>query len=304
MKRLYQFLIFTTCLTMILPGCVNLSAVTEFANTSNKTLATFDTVRLNYVTMYKGRAKREFLQKHNFEESPLIREREYQGFTTDSLMKANEAADKSVQLIHQVLVNYFEGLKNLSNNELMNFGGDVDKLSAALKTTGVVRVKPEEHQAYSSLTRLMVRASTDAYRRRALSRYIEEAQPSVMVLINKMDTIINLMIPMFTEEGSQSYIAYRNMVVKDKALSYSQRQMLADQYIERRHRLEARIARLRSYQAELAKIRDAHTALYKGRDKVQGKEMRAALLSYITDIEQLKADFDKLNTPPVDGKSN
>ncbi|MEP0710327.1 MAG: hypothetical protein ABJC55_00240, partial [Algoriphagus sp.] len=160
-------------------SCVNLQAVTEYSATSMAGIQNFEEIDYSFLQHCLDRCTDEAIATYAIKPAQ------------ECSCSLYQQADSVTQVIYNTLAGYFEGLNNLSNNQLTNYSSDALVSALSADALGPVKVDAASVTAFSSLSNTLLRASTDLYRKKKLGFYIEQANEPIQVLLKNFTTIIN-----------------------------------------------------------------------------------------------------------------
>lgn len=140
-------------------------------------------------------------------------------------------ADSVTLLLYSAVKGYFNGLAQLSGNEIIDYSFDALKKSLTEGTFGEVEINSEHVNAYSNISKILLRATTDAYRKNKIKIYIAEANAPLKVLLDKLRFILreNLAGELnFKKE--RLYIHYRELNMNPSLSDYEKEKAVTDYY--------------------------------------------------------------------------
>ncbi len=263
-------------------GCVSLRAVHDFSETSSTDLQGFEDIDYTF-------------QQHCLERCRLsaVKSLEIKRALTCNCA-VYQKADSITQFLYQAIRGYFDGLADLSRNALTHYHFDALKNALSAGEYGSVQINPQQAEAYTQIAHILLRATTDAYRRKKIKEYIGEANKPIHVLLKKFQFIIrdNLRGELkFRKETL--YAFYKETLLEDDLSDYEKR-AAASAYYRRIAAIDSKMARLNVFAESLETIAEGHQKLYDNRNRLSAKALSARITRYASDIRDLRSAFHKL----------
>lgn len=271
-------------LTAGLNSCVNLKAINNYSSSSSKGIKKFEDI--NYSFKQHCLTKCQFEAIKNFE---IKRDVEC---NCDSY----KTADSVTLLIYASINGYFDGLTNLSNNDLTDYNFDALKKSLTEGDFADIKIDKEQVNAYSKISKLLLKATTDAYRKNKLKKYIEEANEPIQILLKKFQFILqkNLEDELnFKKEKLYAYYTEMNLNLGKTLTEYEKGKATID-YYQQLSDINTKQKQIDAFAKSLTAISDGHQKLYENRNKLTVKELKDLLTQYSSDIQDLISEFNKL----------
>tara|TARA_R110002020_G_scaffold260835_1_gene475172 strand:- start:144 stop:1010 length:867 start_codon:yes stop_codon:yes gene_type:complete len=269
---------------LVLLSCVNLKSVGDFSVSSMESLKNFEQIDYSFLQHCFDRCRDEAIRTYDIKRAQ------------ECSCALYEEADSVTQVFYNTIEGYFEGLGQLSHNELTTYSSDA--VIGALSTEGLGPLTIDESTAtaFASLSNTLLRASTDFYRRKKLAKYIEEANEPIQVLLENFEVIISTNLKgelRFKRERLYTY--YMDMKMSRTVLSeYEKGKATADYY----HALEVikqKEKELEVYGKSLSEIAKGHQLLYENRNKLSVKSFQNLVKGYSSNVKELISEFNKLN---------
>ena len=203
-------------------------------------------------------------------------------------------ADQSMRKIERSVRKYFAGLKNLSDDALTNY--KVDPVADAIKEGqyGTVTIEKKQVQAYASIAKVLLKASTDAYRRNKIKEYIIEANAPLQDLMEKLVFILRNNLATELDFRKESLYAYYMELKQSKNLSDYEKGKAVNDYFAGIDDATRKKTRILNYAKAVEKIATAHDELYKNRDKLTEQMFRSLLSEYTNNVEEIMESVDDL----------
>jgi hypothetical protein len=265
-----------------LNGCVNLKSVNNYSSSSSKGIKKFE--EINYSFSRHCIDKCQFEAIRNFEIKRDI-ECDCDGY---------KKADRVTLLIYNSIKGYFDGLTNLSNNDLTDYNFDALNKSLTKGDFGDIKIEKEQEEAYSKISKILLKATTDVYRKKKLKIYIEEANDPLQILLKKFQFITQKNLEdelKFKKERLYAY--YKEMNLNNTLSDYEKGKATMD-YYQQLSDINSKQKQIDAFAKSLKAIADGHQKLYDNRNKITAKELKGLLTQYASDIQDLNSEFNKL----------
>lgn len=271
-------------LPIVLFSCVNLKTVGDFSSTSVESIKNFEQIDYSFLKHCQDRCRDESIRKFDIKRAQECSCAVYQ------------EADSVTQVIYTSIEGYFEGLSELSHNELTTYRSD-DLISAlSADELGPLKIDAQTVSAFSSLSNTLLRASTDLYRRKKITTYIELANEPIQVLLEKFKLIIGTNLKgelQFKRE--RLYAFYMDMKMNGTLLSEYEKSKATGDYYQALEAIQRKEMELAVFSQSLDEIAKGHQVLYDNRKRLSMKDFGGLLLSYSSNVENLISEFNKLN---------
>lgn len=265
-------------------SCVNLQTVTDYSSTSMEGIQNFEQIDYSFLKHCLDRCTDEAIRTFEIKRAQ------------ECSCALYEEADSVTQVIYSSIEGYFEGLSNLSHNQLTNYRSDALVGALSADALGPVKIDSRTVTAFSSLSNTLLRATTDLYRKKKIVSYIEQANEPIQVLLEKFKLIVGTNLKgelRFKRERLYGY--FIEMKMNGTVLSdYEKGKATADYYqaLEAILRKEMELAVFAQSIDEIAK---GHQVLYENRNKLSVKDLQGLLNSYSSNVKSLISEFNKLN---------
>jgi hypothetical protein len=203
-------------------------------------------------------------------------------------------ADNVTLLIYNAIKGYFDGLTNLSNKDLTNYNFDALKKSLTEGTFGNIKIDKNHVDAYSALSKILLKASTDIYRKKKLIEYIEDANAPIQILLSEFQFIIqNNLRGELDFKREKLYTYYKNMINNNTLTDY-EKGMATTDYYQQLLEVTTKQNQIDAFAKSLKSMAEGHQKLYENRNKMQAKEVKELLTGYASDIQDIISEFNKL----------
>ena len=265
-------------------SCVNLKSVGDFSSSSIESIRNFEQIDYSFLQHCLDRCADEAIRLYEIKRAQACNCAIY------------EEADSVAQVFYNTIEGYFEGLGQLSQNELTTYSSDALIGAFTTEEVGPLKIDERTATAFSSLSNTLLRASTDFYRRKKLAKYIEDANEPIQILLDKFEVIVSTNLKgelRFRRERLYAY--YMDMKMSRTVLSeYEKGQATADYY----HSLEEikrKEMELEVFGESLQVIAKGHQVLYDNRNELSVKSLQNLIKGYASNVKGLISEFNKLN---------
>lgn len=265
-------------------SCVNLKAVGEFSATSQVSIRNFEKIDYTFLDHCMDRCKEEAIGKFEFNRE------------LECACDIYVEADSVTQIMYQAIGGYFENLGNLSQNELTEYSTNAMVNSMTAVELGPLAIDSNLATAYSALSNVMLRGTTDFYRRRKIAGYIEDANEPLQVLLEAFQRIVRTNLKgelRFKKERLYAY--YMDMKMNNTLQSDYEKGKATTDYYQAIEDIQRKEKQMDLFAETLAEIAKGHQLLYDRRDKLSAKDLTLAMLGYSGQVKILVSEFNKLN---------
>lgn len=270
-------------LSVVASSCVNLKSINNFSSTSSTGIKKFEDINYSFKQHCIDRCQFEAIRKFEIKRDIECNCDDYR------------KADSVTQLIYNSIRGYFDGLTNLSNNDLTNYNFDALKKSLTEETFGSIKIEKEQVEAYSKISKILLKATTDIYRKNKLKKYIEEANEPIQILLNKFQFIIQKNLEgelNFKKERLYAY--YQEMKMNNPPLTEYEKGKATSDYYQQLFDINTKQKQIESFAKSLKSISEGHQKLYDNINKMSTKELKDLLIGYTSDIQDIISEFNKL----------
>ncbi len=262
-------------------SCINLKHVNEFSISSLEGAKSFEA--LNY----------------SFKQSCLDKCIEENINNFDIISKAcdciqEEQADSITLKIYNSVYGYLDGLARLSDGELTAY--QTGELEAALTqgNFGSITINQENVASYSKISKILIRAFTDSFRKNKIKEYIIEANDPVLELLSFLDfnltENLNGKLNVKKERVKGDYFD----LIKDNSISNMEKRNAVKEYYKVISELESQQQKLYNYSKTLSAIAKGHQKLYDNIDNLNKIEIKQVLFQYASEIKVIVSEFKKI----------
>lgn len=267
-----------TFFVLFFSGCVSLNNISTYAGASLTGIKYFND--LNYSFEQNCLDKCRFDSAINRKISPKL----------NCDCAKSSKADSVNQAIYNVVVSYFSGLAELSDNHetTENIGTLVEKIHTMNWLDDV------HSKAVTDISSVLYQAATNNYRRKKLITYIERANAPIQLLLKKLK--INLQADLSTslDRKAKNLTDFFEEPVRDTTVSDFQILTITDDYYRRLNDIDTKRRTILAYCEGLDAIAQGHQKLFDGHAKADSKEIKAMLFQSATDIKFIYSDVKKL----------
>jgi len=266
----------------LLSSCTSLRAVNNFSSVSSTGLSKFEEIPNSFTRHCLERCVSENIRKLEIKR------------TADCDCSNYQKADSVTLLIYLSIRGYFEGLTDVSANDLTHY--KLDDLSASLTagTFGDIKIDQQQADAYKMVSTILLDAVTGNYRKNKIKKYVGEANQPLQVLLNKFQFILQQNLEgelNFKKEKLYAY--YRELLLND-ALNDYEKEKAATEYYEALSAVNEEQHRIDLFANSLQDIAEGHQKIYDNRNKMTGKELSDSLIVYQSAISDAVSQFNKL----------
>ena len=267
-------------------SCVNLKTVSSFSTTSLKSLENFEDINFSFSQFCADKCQFEAIRK-------LEINKELKCYCT-----VYESADSVTLLIYNSLRGYFDGLTKISASDLTIYNFDALKTALNAGTFGTVKISKEDVNAYTAISKILLKATTDIYRKNRIAKYVEEANQPVQVLLNKLKTIVHRNMEEELEFKKLANFTYCTQLLDTTLhidhLNHNEKAGILRTYYQQNSEIDLKKKQIESFSKSLATIAEGHQKLYDNRNKITAKEVRELLIGYISNMKDIETQINKL----------
>jgi hypothetical protein len=274
---------FTVIISFIVAqSCVNLKAINDYSNQSASSIKKYDEIGYSFT-------------QHCFDRCLL------DNITTFQIRRETEcpcdafvAADSVTALIYHTISGYFQGMADLSKNELTTY--NTDTLSKALTEGkfGSITIEKKDVAAYGGLGKTLLNAASNGYRRRKLKQYVEEANVPVQTLLGKLQFILQKNLREELDFKKEKLFDFYKTLSLDMSITRYDKTRAMEDYYQSLSEISKKQKQLDEFSKALGVIAAGHQKLYDHRNKMSAKEITGMLISYSSTIKNLMSGFNKL----------
>jgi hypothetical protein len=269
-------------LLFVLAGCATLKPVNDFSSASLNGIKKFEEINYSF-------------QQHCMERCWLEAARNFDiRRDTECDCGSYKKADNITQQIYSSLKNYFSGLANLSDNRLTDYNFKALENSLTKGDFGDISIEDEHVKAYSNLSGILLKATTDLYMSNKITKYIGEANEPVQVLLRKFQFIIQQNLEGELNFKKEKLLDYYMGMKMGNTLSDYEKGKAANDYYQQISGILAQQKQMDAFARGLNSISEGHQELYNNRNKITVRELAVRLAGYACDIQDIISEFNKL----------
>lgn len=280
---------------LVLTSCVNLQSVQLFGTASAVSLQQYTAVPATFTGIYRQRVRDDSLSRHPFGRIPLIGIDFSDRVRQDSL-RSYLLADSLTKAGTQLLTAYFNALANLAVT-----GKAFVPVRLASPTverflqTPAVKLTPEQSASFIRMANLLGSIGTGAYRRRRLSLLLAQSHDDVHQVLGALAFAYERLAAVVDISRDQQYGYYKNLLIQDPTLTYTQKQDLARQWIQTSQTIEQTRQAVLTHVTTIRTVQSGYDTLYSQRNALNRKTVMTAVQTYATTLQQIRSDLDQLN---------
>jgi hypothetical protein len=283
-----------------LTGCVNLRSVDTFSSSAVKTVQLGSSLPATFSSVYRNRTQTDSLDRHPFAKTPVIGIDFVDRVRQDSL-RSYRLADSLTQSGRELIQAYFQTLHNLSTTgkDFVPVQLRSPSFESYLKNSRV-KLTADEVLAFNRIVNQIASAATSTYRRQKLVAFLENTYPDMQRLLTVELFAYNRLADVVTISREQQYNSYKNRLIRDPKLGYSEKYELAQQWLRTLTSINQTQQSVLTYVKSLRTLQMGYDELYRQRRELKRRDVLLALTTYVANLNQLQADLEQLK--PVYGR--
>jgi len=250
-------------ITCIATGCVSMDAVHDYSTNSKETLASTDLLAKDFY-------------------NSCTRSNSYKPFINRSNCDEERKASESIIKISAVLDAYSTALGAISSDELVNYTADTTKLTTELKSLN--KVDANKIDSIGNLSAIIAKAATDAYRQKNTVELIKISDKSVGEVTG---TLADLIEQNYQEATNLELDAWEKSYKRIEKTERDKNPLTWETYSESqwkyRSNLQAKLSSSKALSKSIRSIGTTHHKLKKDADNITGKEVYAAVRSFVNE---------------------
>lgn len=269
---------------LFISSCINLKTVGDYSAISIESIRNFEEIDYSFLQHCLDRCTDEAIQTFEIKRAQ------------DCSCALYQEADSVTQVFYNSIEGYFQGLGNLSQNELTKYSSNAVLSALTADELGPVKIEERTASAFSSLSNTLLRASTDFYRRKKIVEYIEKANEPIQILLGKFESIIsNNLKKELRFKRERLYAYYTDMKMNRTLTSDYEKSKATADYYQALEAIQRKEKELDVFGKSLAEIAKGHQVLYENRNKLSVKNLQELLQGYSSNVKELISEFNKLN---------
>ena len=254
-------------LALVASSCVNLRHIAEFSEASKEGIAEYEGLTPSFSKVCYQDCQQEQVRKLDIRDA-------------DCPCAENRKADSITGVIYSAVHDYFQGLSDLSQNELTAYRTDGLTKALTAGDFGPLKLQEADVKAYSDLSTLLLRAFTDGFRRQKIKEYVIEAHGPLVKLLKLLELNLDGNLDGKLEVQKIALKNYYLDFVMDKKLSDYERTKFAENYYDRVSEIESQQDEIDALVTVLQEIADGHKTLYDNANKMSDDKLRQELAQY------------------------
>ena len=259
---------------MLLPGCVSMKAVQDYAVASHKTLEGVQSVAKDY-------------------SASCLRANRYRPLSEHSKCVDEKAAAKGLQSAAAVLDAYVVALGALAADDLVHYDTEIGALAGEVKKSGII-TNSAQVDAFASLAAFIAKAATSAYQQKQVAKYVTLADAAVGTASKALADAISTNYPARIDNElvfwTQSYTRVETAERIKHPLDW---EAYASTQWQVRTDLEAKAAAAMALTKSVDAIGKTHAELKKDAEHLSGKELLAAVSSFVATAQPVLKDVQE-----------
>ena len=265
-------------------SCVNLKHVNAYSAESFEGIQYFETLNYSF--------QQSCLDKC-FEKK--INDLEFLDQNCDC--KQEKIADSITLKIYGSVFGYFDGLTNLSDNDLTSYKTDALTNALSEGDFGSITIKKEQVESYTKVSQLLIYAFTDSYRKKKIKDYVKDANTPVKALISFLDFNISSNLYGKLEVKKNRLKSDYFDLVKESSLSSFEKRNAIKEYYNAIATIEQQQAKFVAYSKTLTAISLGHQKLYEDIEHLSTKTIKQELFESASEIKSIISELKKYKKP-------
>lgn len=269
-------------LLLCLAGCVNLKQINDYSSTSSAGIKKFENIGYSF--------KQHCIDACHFE---AIKKFEIK---RDNECDCNlyKQADSVTQTIYNAIKGYFDGLTCLSNNELTTYNLDPLKKSLKAGSFGNISIDTSDVNAYSKISKILLKATTDLYRKKKIKKYVASANVPLQVLLTKFQFILQTNLEGELNWKKDELYRYYKKMRESATLSDLEKGQAVTEYYRQLSEINNRQKQIDIFSKSINVIAEGHQKLYDNRNKISAKDLKDEITKYSSNIKDIISEFNKI----------
>jgi hypothetical protein len=276
--------LYAILLPVCLVGCLNLKPVSEYSTNALDGIKKLDQVGFGFAQYCLEKCQLEAIDSFKIYRSVPCSCGDY------------KRADSVVNILYHSVSDYFEGLSRLSKNELTSFQLDAVKKALKEEDLKIIQIRKADVDAWTKIGDILLRTVTDTYRLKQIKAYIVSANPSLQVVISKLEFVESKNLGELLNFKRERLFDHYRALLKIRGMSDYERQKATEDYYHALQEVEDVKNQLLIYSKSLKTIARGHQALAENANKISSSDVKRSLLSYAAEIQDLIAAFNKIRS--------
>ena len=262
-------------------SCANLKHVNAYASESLEAIQYFETLNYSFQQACLDKCVEKKIINLEFR-------------NVNCPCEAEKEADSVTLKIYSSIYGYFDGLSKLSDNALTSYKTDALTNALSEGQFGSVLIETEQVESYSKISKILIDAFTNSYRKRKIKTYVKDANTPLKTLISFLDFNIsenlNGKLKVKKERIKSDYLD----LVNDSSLSSFEQRNAIKEYYNTLQNIEQQQAIFLAYSTTLSVISDGHQQLYDDIEKLTVKEIQQHLFQSASEIKSVISELKKI----------
>jgi hypothetical protein len=201
-------------------------------------------------------------------------------------------ADEQVNNLYLVLMDYWEGLYQLSAVELSQY--NLNRPTATLATSNLIEFKEEQLLAFQKLTELSLKAVTGQYRKNRVKSYMKEADPYQEILSEKLIFILKENLLGLMEIQKEAWYSFYKSMSFDPTLNTIDKSSAANEYYQLLEGYRTKAVQIKALIEVIEFIAKEHHTLVSSDLKLNSANFKAEIERISTDLRNLHHHYEQL----------
>lgn len=245
-------------------ACVDLKHVSGFSETSIASLQSYENLPKTYALICRQDCERKHIAN-------------YKIYKASCNCENDQKADSITQIIYRTTVNYLNGLQLISDPNLSKLQTSALSQSLSAGTFGSITIGPEEVEAYSKLSTLLLRSYSSINQRTKLKTYILDGNDSFKKILEYLKLSVSGNLYGKIEVQKQHLVNFYFDFLRDKNLSDFEKVKFSEDYFNQRNLLESEQETLLAFGKIIDEILEGHAYLVDHVENLEDKEARTKL---------------------------
>ncbi len=268
----------------MLQSCVNLQHVQDYTNSSIKTLSAYESIDYSFTKHCTDRCLFDAVRRNI-----IVRE-------NDCNCQLYIKADSVTFLMYNALNAYFGALGNLADDKVTSY--NFAPLQTALTESYIpvsgkmIEITKDQVLSYSKIGSILLKATTDAYRKKKIRDFIDEGNEPVKILLAAFQKILSENLSGVLNFKKERLYAFYFEIVLDSTSSIYERRNATLEFYEKTAEVNSKQKQLEDLAKCLQKVAEGHDKLTKSNLSVT--ELKETITPITTDIQALLSEINKL----------
>ena len=265
---------------IVLSSCANLKHVNDFSSTSLQGVQSFEQLNYSFTQSCLDKCLSEKINRLEFDDEPCN-------------CKLDNAADSITFKIYSSIYGYFEGLTKLSNNELTSYRTQDLEIALTEGNFGPITIDKTHVASYSKISKILIRAFTDTYRKKKIKEYVKEANEPIKELIYFLDFNISANLNGKLNVKKNRLKSDYFDLLDDDSLSTAEKRNSLKEYYAEINKIDNQQKKFRTYSKALEEIAVGHQQLNDNIDKITADDIKQSLFQSTSEIQFIILEFKK-----------